>query len=184
MIIFFGSFFVFLFFSLYEMSKLRVRPMRRCGLYAGKYGNHYHHQANFENSSPKFCVTPVFIQIFGGLKQNFCKSEQLMKFADILYAQKFQVLILSLTCVLLKGSTHTILINEDVVFPTRLEVCDVKKLAAVANSTDEFVLAHSLVLAIQVESYVNVILSVVAPSDLNGIRRQRSNCYTAICRRL
>ena len=29
---------LFFFFSLYEMSKLGVRPIRRCGLYAGKYG--------------------------------------------------------------------------------------------------------------------------------------------------
>ena len=38
----FFCFFVFVvvvfFFFLYEMSKLGVRPIRRCGLYAGKYG--------------------------------------------------------------------------------------------------------------------------------------------------
>ena len=37
MIIFFGPFFFF--FFLYEMSKLGVRPMRQCGLIAGKYGH-------------------------------------------------------------------------------------------------------------------------------------------------
>ena len=40
-IILFGLFFFFslffFFFSLYEMSKFGVRPMRRCGLIAGKY---------------------------------------------------------------------------------------------------------------------------------------------------
>ena len=36
--VFFFSLFFFFFFSLNEMSKLGVRPIRRCGLYAGKYG--------------------------------------------------------------------------------------------------------------------------------------------------
>ena len=33
-------FFFFFFFSLYEMSKLGVRPIRHCGLIPGKYGTH------------------------------------------------------------------------------------------------------------------------------------------------
>ena len=43
--LFFFVFFFFFFccsffFFLYEMSKLGVRPIRRCGLYAGKYGTY------------------------------------------------------------------------------------------------------------------------------------------------